>query len=102
MNNFGGNGAQTASHPRSSRQFNRRRHRQQTSATKTYQSHGYVFSLAARSQHQPETISILLAPRPHKLRGLLDKTSSSGASLQHEAGIPNTFQSAPRDLQKGK
>jgi hypothetical protein len=45
---------------------------------------------------------ILLAPRPHELRGLLDETSSSSASSQHEAGIPNTFQSAPRVLQKGE
>jgi hypothetical protein len=34
----------------------------------------------------------LLAPRPYKLRGLLDETSSSGALPKYATSIPNTFQ----------
>ena len=42
-------------------------------------THGYAFPLATRSQHQPEIISILLAPRPHKFSRLLGEASSSSA-----------------------
>jgi hypothetical protein len=34
----------------------------------------------------------LKVPRPYKLRGLLDETSSSGASPKYATSIPNTFQ----------
>jgi hypothetical protein len=57
-----------------------------------YQSHGHAFLLAVGLQHQPETIPILLAPGPQEPCQLLGKTSSSGASPQHETSVPNTFQ----------